>query len=165
MIFLNSVSSVAALLFYLPGVCTHTDTKGKKIPEYSKIFEKNKIFNEHSVCLNGAHHLIYIQIRITWLCTQKTYFILANNIDERPAIPWKLAHNIYLFPLKYWWIASPWPWYLILHPPPFPLTPRPKRPDNVIYGVFSLLNYKISSFLFINFALDSTIFSWTWKML
>ena len=29
-IFLNSASSAAALVFYLPGVCTHTDTKGKQ---------------------------------------------------------------------------------------------------------------------------------------
>ena len=28
-IFPNSASSAEALLFYLPGVCTHTDTKGK----------------------------------------------------------------------------------------------------------------------------------------
>ena len=30
MIFLNSVSSAAALVFYLSGVCTHTDTEGKQ---------------------------------------------------------------------------------------------------------------------------------------
>ena len=29
-IFLNSASSAAALVFYLPGVCTHTDTEGKQ---------------------------------------------------------------------------------------------------------------------------------------
>ena len=29
-IFLNSASSGAALVFYLPGVCTHTDTEGKQ---------------------------------------------------------------------------------------------------------------------------------------
>ena len=33
-IFLNSASSAAALEFYLPGVCTHTDTEGKQSPEY-----------------------------------------------------------------------------------------------------------------------------------
>ena len=44
-IFLNC--SAALLVFYLPVVCTHTDTKS---PEYSKIFgKKNTIFNEHSV--------------------------------------------------------------------------------------------------------------------
>ena len=31
--FLNSASSAAALVFYLPGVCTHTDTEGKQSPE------------------------------------------------------------------------------------------------------------------------------------
>ena len=30
-IFLNSASSAAALVFYLPGVCTHTNTEGKQI--------------------------------------------------------------------------------------------------------------------------------------
>ena len=29
-IFLNCASSAAALVFYLPGVCTQTDTKGKQ---------------------------------------------------------------------------------------------------------------------------------------
>ena len=29
-IFLNSASSATALVFYLPGVCTHTDTKEKQ---------------------------------------------------------------------------------------------------------------------------------------
>ena len=29
-IFLNSASSAAALVFYLPGVCTHTGTEGKQ---------------------------------------------------------------------------------------------------------------------------------------
>ena len=36
MIFLNSASSVAALVFYLPGVCTHTDTEGKTLFEIVK---------------------------------------------------------------------------------------------------------------------------------
>ena len=30
LVFLNSASSAAALVFYLPGVCTHTDTEGKQ---------------------------------------------------------------------------------------------------------------------------------------
>ena len=49
MIFLNSVSSAAALVFYLPGVCTHTETEGKQSPKYFQIFEINTIFNEHPV--------------------------------------------------------------------------------------------------------------------
>ena len=51
MIFLNSVSSAAALVFYLPGVCTHTDTEGKqrkaRVRNIIKSLEKNTIFNEH----------------------------------------------------------------------------------------------------------------------
>ena len=44
-IFLNSASSAAALVFYLPGVCTHTDTEGKQrkaSQEYFKILEKTQ---------------------------------------------------------------------------------------------------------------------------
>ena len=43
-IFLNSASSAAALVFYLPGVCTHTATEGKQSPEYfSKFGKKHNI--------------------------------------------------------------------------------------------------------------------------
>ena len=50
-IFLYSASSVAALVFYLPGLCTHTDTEGKQSPEYFNILRKHTIFNEHPVQL------------------------------------------------------------------------------------------------------------------
>ena len=36
MIFENSASYTAALVFYLTGVCTHTDTEGKQNLEYFK---------------------------------------------------------------------------------------------------------------------------------
>ena len=49
MIFLNSASSAAALVFYLPGVCTQTDTEGEQSSEYFEKFGKNTIFNEHPV--------------------------------------------------------------------------------------------------------------------
>ena len=46
MIFLNSASSAAALVFYLPGVCTHTDTEGKqrkgRVRNIFKISEKTQ---------------------------------------------------------------------------------------------------------------------------
>ena len=52
-IFLNSVSSAAALVFYLPGVCTHTDTEGKQrkanVRNILKSSENNTVFNEHPV--------------------------------------------------------------------------------------------------------------------
>ena len=49
MIFLNFASSGAALVFYLPGVCSHADTEGKQCPEYFLKIGKNTIFNEHPV--------------------------------------------------------------------------------------------------------------------
>ena len=57
MIFLNSASSAAALVFYLPFSgpsmrCTHRGkTENGQIPEYIlDISKKNTIFNEHPVC-------------------------------------------------------------------------------------------------------------------
>ena len=45
-----SASSAAALVFYLPCVCTHTDTEGKaRVRNISKSLEKNTILNEHPV--------------------------------------------------------------------------------------------------------------------
>ena len=53
LLFLNSASSAAALVFYLPGVCIHTDTEGKqrkvRVRNIFKKFEKNTIYNEHPV--------------------------------------------------------------------------------------------------------------------
>ena len=43
----------AALVFYLPGGCTHTDTQGKqraaRVRNLLKFSEKNTIFNKHPV--------------------------------------------------------------------------------------------------------------------
>ena len=54
MIFLNSASSVPALVFYLPGVCTHTDAEGKQSSEYLK--KKRKKHNEHSASIPMSHN-------------------------------------------------------------------------------------------------------------
>ena len=68
MIFLTSVCFAAALVFYLPGVFTHTDTDGKKqkgnSPEYFKIFPKNTIFNEHPV----IHFLLIVLLIVAHRC-------------------------------------------------------------------------------------------------
>ena len=56
-IFLDSASSAAALVFYLPGVCTPTDTEGKqrktRVRNILKSLE-NTILNEHPVCERKA---------------------------------------------------------------------------------------------------------------
>ena len=75
MIFLNSASSAAALEFYLPGVCTHTDTGGKQRKVRGrnnlKSSEKNTIFNEHPVYASGSSmSLVWILILSYFLtCT------------------------------------------------------------------------------------------------
>ena len=52
-IYLNSASSAAALVFYMPGVCTHTDTEGEqrktRVRNILKSLEKNTILNENPV--------------------------------------------------------------------------------------------------------------------
>ena len=49
MIFLNSASFAAALVFYQPGVCTHT--RKARARNILKSSEKNTIFNEHPVAI------------------------------------------------------------------------------------------------------------------
>ena len=77
MIFLNFASSPAALVFYLPGVCTHTDTEGKQRKDIVRnIFqksEKNTIFSEHPVVYEGSiAHLCFNkankQVFRAWTC-------------------------------------------------------------------------------------------------
>ena len=64
MIFLNSASSAAALVFYLPVVCTHTETKGKQ--RYTRdrnILEslgKNTMYNEHPVPLKILYFSFFL---------------------------------------------------------------------------------------------------------
>ena len=70
-IFLNSASSAAALVFYLPGVCTHTDTEGKqrkaRVRNILKSSEKNTIFNEYPVS-------IFISFNTPSLCKFITFY-------------------------------------------------------------------------------------------
>ena len=67
-IFLNFASSAAALVFYLPGVCTHTDTEGKqgkvRVWNIFRNSEKNTILNEHPVCMAQLLAFIEIELRL-----------------------------------------------------------------------------------------------------
>ena len=61
MIFLNSVSSATALVFYLSGVCTHTETKGKQREARVRNILKslaNTIFNEHLVHIFFIYYVV-----------------------------------------------------------------------------------------------------------
>ena len=65
--FLNSASSAAALVFYLPGVCTHIDTEGKQrktraVRNILKSLEKTQhLMNTlyQSIMLTLNHSLIF----------------------------------------------------------------------------------------------------------
>ena len=61
-IFLNSASSVAALVFYLPGVCTHTDAESKQ----REARVRDIIFEKTEYLMN----ILYMQN----LCGEKLYF-------------------------------------------------------------------------------------------
>ena len=56
--------SAAALVFYLPGMCTHTETEGEQRKARDRYIlkssEKNTIFNEHPV----AQHLAFYGARV-----------------------------------------------------------------------------------------------------
>ena len=96
MIFLNSASSAAALVFYLPGVCSHTDTEGKqrnaRVRNILKSSEKNTIFNEHPVSNNYiSRYYTYVvsicvrnnkilSIIIIWTCILK--HIAVDDAEE-----------------------------------------------------------------------------------
>ena len=86
-IFLNSVSSAAALVFYLPGVCTHTDTEGKqREARFRNIInnsEKNTIFNEHPVPDNFKNTLDITDNLITGLNTVSICLKNFGSIDIR----------------------------------------------------------------------------------
>ena len=60
--FLNSGRATAALVFYLPGACTHTDTEGKprkaRVRNIFEKSEKNTILNEHS---EGYNLIIFMR--------------------------------------------------------------------------------------------------------
>ena len=63
MIFLNSASSAAALVFDLP-LCTHTETEGKpreaRVRNIIQKLRKNTIFNEHPVFKILFRHLLMV---------------------------------------------------------------------------------------------------------
>ena len=74
--FLNSAKSATALVFYLRGVCTHTDTEGKqrgvRVRNILKSSGENTIFNKHlvtnpyiipSLKVNSVHKVTIIRIR------------------------------------------------------------------------------------------------------
>ena len=62
MIFLNSASSAAALLFYQPGVCTHTDTDGKQ--RKARVRTILKCSEKTQYLMNPVHVYMHIKERL-----------------------------------------------------------------------------------------------------
>ena len=90
MIFLNSASSAAALVFYLTALCTQTDTEGKQSSEY---FEKiGKKHNEHPLC-NVYPSCKLIHFYCLWLLKNgsfnKSSEVRWTYIDTRESSRWR----------------------------------------------------------------------------
>ena len=62
MIFLNSASTAAALVFYLPSECTHTDTEGKQ--------RKARVRNILKYSGKSQYLMIYL---IDFICTESQH--------------------------------------------------------------------------------------------
>ena len=80
-------SSAAALVFYLPGVCTHWHrgkTEKGQSPEHFKKFGKNTIFNEHPV----AHISSYSYI----LCVHKYKYYICFSSNQSQ----KSGHQLFM---------------------------------------------------------------------
>ena len=84
MIFLNSASSAAVLVFYLPSVWHTTNIKGKqrkaRVGNILKSLDKNTIFNEHPVVKPcnfryETHHMMNAKKRYFWLFLLTSIFI------------------------------------------------------------------------------------------
>ena len=72
MIFLNSASSGAALVFYLPGMCTHTDTEGKQ--RKARVRNILKSSEKTQYLMNTLYILSYYEFSYTNISTQKSMF-------------------------------------------------------------------------------------------
>ena len=66
MIFLNSASSAAALVLYLPGVCTHTDTP-----------VGNREMPESGICLKISEKTQYLMNTLYLLVPQESCVVLS----------------------------------------------------------------------------------------
>ena len=90
MIFLNSASSVAALVFYLP----HTDTERKQIKASWNILKssKNTIFNEHPVAYNKGN-----KVSPNWLfINEMPRGIIMPGVED-----WKVGPGLSDFKKRY----------------------------------------------------------------
>ena len=110
-IFLNSASSAAALVFYLPGVCTHTDTEGKqrkaRVWNILKPSERtqNLINTLYVIALFGYFLDSYLNIFFRKL--KKTHYFVIKMSSGTPLkrlplqYPFRLL-CLYINPLRNW---------------------------------------------------------------
>ena len=107
MIFLNSASSAAALVFDLP-LCTLNDTEGK--PRKARVWNifqnlrKNTIFNEHPVCENFSYRsvdpwiIIYNNIYIIDLIPSHSHILPSLNFPSLKSLrPSQSQHFSWMF--------------------------------------------------------------------
>ena len=84
MIFLNSASSAAALVFYLPGVYTHTDTEGKQRKARVRNIFKN---SEKTQCLMNTLYKVIFDLT-THQYWKQSIFGSATSLWSRLSFCW-----------------------------------------------------------------------------
>ena len=83
MIFLNSASSAAALVFYLPCVCTHTNTEGEQ--RKARVRNVLKCLEKTQYLVNTLYHVSNID--------KQSRIVLEHPAEERyPCIKYR-KHN------------------------------------------------------------------------
>ena len=83
MIFLNSASSAAALVFYLPGKLRKGKLRKARVRNILKIFGKNTKFNEHPVPL----------LLMMYFVCQRIYYSSLSTFSLRRALLWGVANE------------------------------------------------------------------------
>ena len=110
MIFLNSASSAAALVFYLPGVCTHIDTEGKQrktraVRNILKSLEKTQYL---------MNTLYYMVLLVSWTRNLNSVFFRSEfkyNSDSTASEAYyiiKTYNKIVLYSLPNWFRLTHW---------------------------------------------------------
>ena len=84
MIFLNSASSAAALVFYLPGVCTHTDTEGKQ--RKARVRNILKSWGKTEYLMNTQYMPKFILTHLCYYQIAGLKFLQFGEIDKKRLI-------------------------------------------------------------------------------
>ena len=78
--FLNSASYAAALVFYLPGVCTHTDTKGKQ--RKTRVLNNLKSLEKTQNFMNTLYVFFEIDINVDQISIFSSFYKITPHMHS-----------------------------------------------------------------------------------